>query len=382
MILHLRSWTSSITRPIFDDLAIAPFRVQLWNVKEDCCTAQFGRKVAAGMIGQILESDVFAAKDSNERFVKVHALIDFAKPLRSQFMAASDEIGRFWVLLKYEFLPTFCYHCGRVGHSKPECVFGPPTGQERFGPHMSTRKPGRKIYREDEEYPQFRNASKSVWVNRNTHLLKDGKEKAASRDPGANTLPLTQVAAHPAPRESETQKKRVVQNRQQAPAKTSFGVQRLVVKTSPRVKIAGNIRHHQKKASPRKVVPPPRQVTKERRQSSRRAKQTEQCQQVVGQVAEAFEQSRRRMLILQEESKEEEEEIMVGGSSPPMKQRTPAGLAEDLDTIPRARPRLRRRGADCPLPSAHKDGGSSPSGDRLDLEDKESVEKSAAVELQ
>ncbi|CAL1380272.1 unnamed protein product [Linum trigynum] len=161
-ILHLRSWTPSITRPIFDDLAIVPYRVQLWNVKEDCCTAQFGRKVAAGMIGQILESDVFAAKDSDERFLKVHALIDFAKPLRSQFIAASEEIGRFWVHLKYEFLPTFCYHCGRVGYSKSECVFGPPAGQERFGPHMSTRKPGRKIYREDDECPQFRNASKSV----------------------------------------------------------------------------------------------------------------------------------------------------------------------------------------------------------------------------
>ncbi|CAL1396885.1 unnamed protein product [Linum trigynum] len=77
MILKIRSWTPSITRPIFDYLAIAPLRVQLWNVKEDCCTKQFGQKVATGIIGQVLEADVFSSKDTDERFVKVHALIDF-----------------------------------------------------------------------------------------------------------------------------------------------------------------------------------------------------------------------------------------------------------------------------------------------------------------
>ncbi|CAI0391138.1 unnamed protein product, partial [Linum tenue] len=74
----------------------------LWNVKDDCCTKKFGRKVAAGIIGQVLEADVFSSKDTDERFVKVLALIDFAKPLRSQFMAISEEIGSFWVNLKSE----------------------------------------------------------------------------------------------------------------------------------------------------------------------------------------------------------------------------------------------------------------------------------------
>ncbi|CAL1401184.1 unnamed protein product [Linum trigynum] len=387
-ILHLRSWTPSITRPIFDDLAFAPFRVQLWNVKEDCCTKQYGRKVAAGIIGQVLEADVFSAKDTDEHFVKVLALIDLTKPLRSQFMAISEEIGSFWVNLKYEFLPTFCYHCGRVGHSKPECVFGPPTSKEHFGPHMSTRKTGMKIYREDEDYPQFRNASKTVWVNRNTQLLNDGAEKVASRFLGTKTRPIAQVASLPISRESEAQKKRETQTRHQAPSTNSLGgraiPKRFVFKTSPQVKIGGSVRQQQKKASPRKVVPPPRQGTKGRQQPSRSAKQASHCQQVVGQMEEVFEHSRRHRLILQEEF-EEEEEIIGGGFNPPMKLRTSIGLAEKPDTKPKARPRLRKGGADCSLNSAHKDGGSTPSGDLLDVEEKEFVatlEKPADVDQQ
>ncbi|CAI0455748.1 unnamed protein product, partial [Linum tenue] len=100
-ILHLRTWSSTITLSTFEDLATAPFRVQLWNVREDCCTKQFGQKMAQATIGQVLESGVFASNETNEQFVKVRAVIDFTKPLRSQIMAASEELDTFWVNLKY-----------------------------------------------------------------------------------------------------------------------------------------------------------------------------------------------------------------------------------------------------------------------------------------
>ncbi|CAL1395732.1 unnamed protein product [Linum trigynum] len=148
-LLILRAWVPSIPRKIFEEIAVAPFRIQLWGVKEDCCTKLFGRKMVATAIGQVLDLDVFACTDTGERFIKVRALIDFAKPLRSQLMAASDEVDNFWVTLKYEFLPSFCYHCGRVGHARSECLFESPKGRERFGPHMSTKKMGRRIYDEE-----------------------------------------------------------------------------------------------------------------------------------------------------------------------------------------------------------------------------------------
>ncbi|CAL1390019.1 unnamed protein product [Linum trigynum] len=115
-ILHLRAWVSNISARTFDDMAIAPFRVQLWDVQDDCCTQQFGRKVANSTLGRVLESGVFVCSDTASNFIKVKALIDFSKPLRSQVLATNDEMGSFWICFKYEHLPSFCYNCGRVGH--------------------------------------------------------------------------------------------------------------------------------------------------------------------------------------------------------------------------------------------------------------------------
>ncbi|CAL1406517.1 unnamed protein product [Linum trigynum] len=117
-------------------------------------------------IGQVLESGVFACKESGERFIKVRTIIDFANPLRSQLMATSDDTGCFWVNLKYEYLPSFCYHCGRVGHARRDCTFAPPNRKERFGPHMSMKKFGRKIYKEEDESMRNRGPRQTVWVNR------------------------------------------------------------------------------------------------------------------------------------------------------------------------------------------------------------------------
>ncbi|CAI0436013.1 unnamed protein product [Linum tenue] len=139
--------------------------------------------MVAAAIGQVLDSDVFACKETGERFIKVRAVIDFAKPLRSQLWAPSDEVDCFWVNLKYEFLPSFCYHCGRVGHARRECSFDPPKGKERFGPHMSTRKLGRKIYDEETDTMRSRGQRQTVWVNRQINgPTHNGRTYVGGRD--------------------------------------------------------------------------------------------------------------------------------------------------------------------------------------------------------
>ncbi|CAL1381699.1 unnamed protein product [Linum trigynum] len=55
-ILQLRAWTPTITKRVFDKLAIAPFRVQMWDIPEYCCTQHFGRKMANATIGHVLEA--------------------------------------------------------------------------------------------------------------------------------------------------------------------------------------------------------------------------------------------------------------------------------------------------------------------------------------
>ncbi|CAL1353130.1 unnamed protein product [Linum trigynum] len=162
-VLHLCAWTPSITRRTFDELAFVPFRVQLWDVQDDCCTQQFGRKVAAATLGRVLETGVFLCTDSRRKFVKVKAVLDFSKPLRSQVLASNEEIGEFWIRFKYEFLPTLCYHCGRLGHSRPDCSFDPPSRTERFGNHMTTKKMGKKLREDGEDDQFFPHQPASVW---------------------------------------------------------------------------------------------------------------------------------------------------------------------------------------------------------------------------
>ncbi|CAL1412484.1 unnamed protein product [Linum trigynum] len=166
-ILHLRAWTPNITTRTFDEMATAPFRVQMWDVREECCTQQFGRKIASSTLGRVLEAGIFSCTDTTNTFIKVKTLIDFSKPLRSQIWATNEETGSFWIRFKYEHLPSFCYNCGRVGHFRQNCMFDPPARKERFGPHMTTKKMGRKIFEEDDQMPRFSGHPNSVWINSN-----------------------------------------------------------------------------------------------------------------------------------------------------------------------------------------------------------------------
>ncbi|CAL1378174.1 unnamed protein product [Linum trigynum] len=184
-ILNVRAWTQQVSHHTFEELAVAPFRVQMWDVQDDCCTQHFGRKIASATLGRVLEAGVFSCTDTNQKFIKVKTLLDFSKPLRSQIMASNEETGGFWIRFKYEHLPSFCYNCGRVGHYRQGCTFDPPSRQEKYGPHMSTKKMGRKIFEGDADDHQFRRHSHSVWINNNARegrmanvqpLLDSGKD--------------------------------------------------------------------------------------------------------------------------------------------------------------------------------------------------------------
>ncbi|CAI0470008.1 unnamed protein product [Linum tenue] len=183
-ILHLRAWTPNISARTVEEMAIAPFRVQMWDVQEECCTQQFGRKVANSTIGRVLESGIFSCTESASTFIKVKALIDFSKPLRSQIWASNEETGSFWIRFKYEHLPSFCYNCGRVGHFRQKCTFDPPSRKERFGPHMMTKKMGRKIFDAEEPDQRFPGHHNSVWINSTARNKQDPEKRMDNREDG------------------------------------------------------------------------------------------------------------------------------------------------------------------------------------------------------
>ena len=48
--------------------------------------------------------------------------IDITKPLRRFItVTGGGEKCEIWGRIRYERLPTFCYECGIIGHSKTEC---------------------------------------------------------------------------------------------------------------------------------------------------------------------------------------------------------------------------------------------------------------------
>ncbi|CAL1413582.1 unnamed protein product [Linum trigynum] len=211
-ILHLKPWIPAVSQRTFEELAIVPFRVQLWEIQEGCCTPQFGRKIITSMIGRILEAAVFTSADNTRNFVKVKTLVDFSKPLRSQIMATNDETGGFWIRLTYEFLPCFCFKCGRVGHARQTCCFDPPTRKERFGPHMSTKEMGRKVFDGDETRVQAARIPRSVWVNTELHRPQS---PGADRDLGPQN-PVTNRPPKKTGTDAALGQKRAGQVRQQA----------------------------------------------------------------------------------------------------------------------------------------------------------------------
>ncbi|CAL1407965.1 unnamed protein product [Linum trigynum] len=183
-LLTLRSWSPTITKQHFEEMAVAPFRIQIWGVQEDCRTKLFGQKLIASTVGQVLDSNLFASKETGEHFIKVRAMVDFSKPLRSQLMAVSEETDGFWVSLKYEFLPSFCFHCGRVVHARRDYVFDPPRGKERFGPHMTTKKLGHQIYDDDGHSMAMGGPRSSVWINRQTRGADAANWRKKTNDNG------------------------------------------------------------------------------------------------------------------------------------------------------------------------------------------------------
>ncbi|CAL1358782.1 unnamed protein product [Linum trigynum] len=249
---------------------------------------------------------------------------------------------------------------------------------------MPTRKLGRKLYMEEEDYLTYRNTSKSVWVNRNVQVYNRGSAKTSrgrvqEAPSGPTDHSQAQGLSHSLSGELTAQATKETQPRLHEPhiklARNRASPKRFVFKTSPRVKIGGGVRQLQKKRSPKKTASLPRQGTKGRQQPDRRARQAPQRRQKEDDMVEVLEQSRRRRLILHEESEEEELAGTKDTGLTPLKDPrlssktgTQPGVA-----LPRVRPCLRKAGANGLLTMAKQDVGSDSSSAMHELEEEEVV---------
>ncbi|CAL1353321.1 unnamed protein product [Linum trigynum] len=196
-VLHLQRW-APVTEEVFESLGFAPFGVQMWGIPSHCRTIAFGRRVAEMKLGEVIDVGLFGVKGESDQFVKARVKINVLEPLRSQVWASNEVAGKFWVTFAYEFLPLFCFHCGRLGHMERNCVYPAPIGEERYSQEMATTEVGFRLNEETLKAAQFSAPllPQSVWVNpktkghqaANTAAARGEKRKAEEKGVWRDTV--------------------------------------------------------------------------------------------------------------------------------------------------------------------------------------------------
>ncbi|XP_050280419.1 uncharacterized protein LOC126721431 [Quercus robur] len=98
----------------------SPFWVQIWDLPFEHMSMEVGRELG-NSLGKFIESDRRTGNSDQAKFMRIRVDLQLDKPLRRRGRVASDDGEKFWVNFKYERLPTFCYHYGRLGHDDKHC---------------------------------------------------------------------------------------------------------------------------------------------------------------------------------------------------------------------------------------------------------------------
>lgn len=100
-------------------------------------------------IGRFIQSDENNFVGVWREFFRVRVSIPIDKPLKRRMKLKKSDTDRCWVNFKYENIPTFCFICGKVGHSDKFCekLFDTMEGkvEKPFGTRMRA-EPRRRTY--------------------------------------------------------------------------------------------------------------------------------------------------------------------------------------------------------------------------------------------
>lgn len=73
-------------------------------------------------LGEFLEMDTNRNDTYWGNSIRIRVKLDISKPLRRGFMLRSEESEKaYWVTIRYERIPEFCFQCGIIGHVAKEC---------------------------------------------------------------------------------------------------------------------------------------------------------------------------------------------------------------------------------------------------------------------
>ena len=98
----------------------SPFWVQIWGLPFELMAEEVCKELG-NSLGSFIETDRRSGQSEQAKFMRVRVNLQLDKPLRRGGKIASMEGEKFWVSFRYERLPTFCFHCGRLGHDLKHC---------------------------------------------------------------------------------------------------------------------------------------------------------------------------------------------------------------------------------------------------------------------
>lgn len=74
------------------------------------------------MLGDVIRVDNRDGSDCEGHFILIHVQFDVTLPLIRQAPVTFPEVGEKMVEFRYEYLPNYCFACGRLGHSTQVCL--------------------------------------------------------------------------------------------------------------------------------------------------------------------------------------------------------------------------------------------------------------------
>ena len=98
----------------------SPFWVQIWGLPFEHMSIELGRELG-NSLGRFIESNRRTGHSDQAKFMRIRVDLQQDKPLKRGGRVASVDSEKFWVSFKYERLPGFCFHYGRLGHDDKHC---------------------------------------------------------------------------------------------------------------------------------------------------------------------------------------------------------------------------------------------------------------------
>ncbi|MBA0672213.1 hypothetical protein Goklo_000004 [Gossypium klotzschianum] len=116
--------------PLEVDLLYTEFWVQIYNLPPGFFTEAIARQFG-DFIGAFVEYDVKAIMAGLRNYMRIRVKVDIRKSLkrRKKLIMAKKE---FFANFKYERLSTFCFLCGKLGHSENCCPIRMVTGRKEL----------------------------------------------------------------------------------------------------------------------------------------------------------------------------------------------------------------------------------------------------------